>query len=76
MLFRSEARLETRMRAIEVIDFPGLAGKPMEHPVMKFAGIFKDNPDFIAWHDRFWAEKQQLDTDDEQLSVEELMGML
>ena len=57
-----EARLETRMRAIEVIDFPGLAGKPMEHPVMKFAGIFKDDPDFAEIVAQMRAERE-LDDD-------------
>jgi hypothetical protein len=71
-----ETRLEERRGAIEVIEFPGAIDHPEEHPVMKFAGVFKDDPDFAAWHDRFWAEKQQIDDPEEVTSIEDLMGVL
>ena len=41
-----EARLQERRGTIEVIELPGLVATPEEHPVMQFAGIFKDDPDF------------------------------
>lgn len=47
-----------------------------EHPLMKFAGIFKDDPDFIEWHEQFWAEKQRNKDDDEILSVEECLRVM
>ena len=71
-----EARLEERRGTIEVIELPGVRTTLEDHPVMKFAGIFKDDPDFVAWHDRFWAEKQQIDDSDELTPIEELMGIL
>jgi hypothetical protein len=71
-----ELRLEERRGAIEVIELPGVRTALEDHPVMKFAGIFKDDPDFVAWHDRFWAEKQQIDDSEELTPIEELMGIL
>ncbi len=71
-----ETRLKERRGAIEVIELPGVRTTLEDHPVMKFAGIFKDDPDFVAWHDRFWAEKQQIDDSDELTAIEELMGIL
>jgi hypothetical protein len=41
-----ETRLEERRGAIEVIELPGVIAIPEEHPVMQFAGVFKDDPDF------------------------------
>jgi hypothetical protein len=46
-----------------------------ENPWVRFYGVLKDDPLFIEWSDRFWAEKQQIN-DDEELSVEELLSML
>ena len=70
-----EARLEERRGSIEVIELPGVRTTLEDHPVMKFAGIFKDDPDFVAWHDRFWAEKQRIDDNEEILTVEEMLRM-
>jgi hypothetical protein len=71
-----EARLKERRGAIEVIEFPGAFNVSSEHPLLKLAGVLKDDADFVAWHDRFWAEKQQIDEDEELTSIEELMGVL
>jgi predicted RNase H-like HicB family nuclease len=43
---------------------------PLEHPLLKFAGILKDDPLFCAWADAFWAEKQRGHDDEEILSLE------
>ena len=41
-----EERIEARRGAIEVIELPGVSPMPEAHPVMEFAGVFKDDPDF------------------------------
>jgi hypothetical protein len=71
-----ETRLEERRGAIEIIEIPLLFTVSAEHPLLKLAGVLKDDADFAAWHDRFWAEKQQIDEDEELTSIEELMGIL
>ncbi len=53
-----------------------LCVKPAEHPAMKFVGALKDDPDFVAWSDEFWAEKQRSHDDDEILSVEECLRVM
>jgi broad specificity phosphatase PhoE len=44
-----------------------------EHPAMKFVGILKDDPNFAAWADGFWAEKQRSHDDEAILSLEEFL---
>jgi hypothetical protein len=67
-----EARLEERRGAIEVIELPAVVA---ENPWLQFCGVLKDDEQFATWHDRFWAEKQRIDEDEEILTVEEMMGM-
>jgi hypothetical protein len=64
--------LDERLGAIEVVPIEIDVTTP-EHPIMKFVGIFKDDPSFIAWSDEFWAEKQRSHDDDEILSLEEFL---
>jgi hypothetical protein len=68
--------LDEKSRAIEIEPLVIHLGEKAEHPLMKFVGIFKDDPEFIAWHDRFWAEKQRSKDDDEILSVEECIQIM
>jgi hypothetical protein len=70
-----ELHMEKRLGSIEVIEMPIESTPLAEHSLLKLAGVLKDDADFAAWHDRFWAEKQCID-DDEQVSIEELMGIL
>ncbi len=69
-----QVRLKERRGAIEVIEI-AIPITPAKHPLWKFAGILKDDPMFAEWHDRFWAEKQRIDDDDEILTVEEMLKM-
>ncbi|MFM2432730.1 MAG: hypothetical protein RLZZ511_3944 [Cyanobacteriota bacterium] len=73
-----EALIEKRMAGIDAVEFqPRLNSfTPAEHPALKFIGIFKDDPDFTAWHDRLWAEKQRNKDDDEILSIEECLQVM
>lgn len=48
-------------------------GERVEHPALKFVGILKDDPNFAAWADAFWAEKQRNHDDEEVLSLEEFL---
>jgi hypothetical protein len=64
--------LNQRMGRIEVLPVMIDVGVP-EHAMMKFVGIFKDDPTFITWADEFWAEKQRSHDDDEILSLEEFL---
>jgi hypothetical protein len=64
--------LNQRMGRIEVLPVMIDVVVP-EHPMMKFVGIFKDDPTFIAWADEFWAEKQRSHDDDEILSLEDFL---
>jgi hypothetical protein len=69
--------LADRLKTIEVIPFPApIAIQSAEHPAMKFVGVLKDDPDFVAWSDEFWAEKQRSHEDDEILSVEECLRVM
>ncbi len=69
--------LDERLTTIEVIPIHStIAVKPAEHPAMKFVGALKDDPDFVAWSDEFWAEKQRSHDDDEILSVEECLRVM
>jgi hypothetical protein len=73
-----KAMLDEKGKTIEIEPLliqPVKAAAP-EHPIMKFVGVFKDDPDFIAWHDRLWAEKQRSKDDGEILSVEECMQVM
>jgi hypothetical protein len=69
------AALDEKLKAAEVISLPIniLLAAPSEHPVMKFVGILKDDPNFIAWSDAFWAEKQRSHDDEAVLSLEEFL---
>jgi hypothetical protein len=71
--------LAAKLEAVEVVSFPMpfvretielVSEKSSEHPVMKFVGILKDDPNFCAWADEFWAEKQRSHDDEEILSLE------
>jgi hypothetical protein len=64
--------LNQRLGTIEVLPVMIDVVVP-EHPIMKFVGIFKDDPTFIAWADEFWAEKQRSHDDEEILSLEEFL---
>jgi broad specificity phosphatase PhoE len=77
--------LADKLEAVEVVSFPipftrqtvELASeKSQEHPVMKFVGALKDDPDFNAWADEFWAEKQRSHDDEEILSVEDCLKVM
>jgi predicted RNase H-like HicB family nuclease len=48
---------------------------PLEHPVMKFVGMLKDDSSFCACADAFWAEKQRSHDDEEILTVEECLSI-
>jgi predicted RNase H-like HicB family nuclease len=61
---------------IEPLLIQSVAAAAPEHPMMKFVGVFQDDPDFMAWHDRLWAEKQRSKDNDEILSVEECMQVV
>jgi hypothetical protein len=74
--------LAVKLEAVEVVSLPmpfarqsiELApGASAEHPAMKFVGILKDDPNFAAWADGFWAEKQRSHDDEEILSLEEFL---
>jgi hypothetical protein len=74
--------LANKLEAVEVVSLPipfapqtvELASEaPPEHPAMKFVGILKDDPNFAAWADGFWAEKQRSHDDEEILSLEEFL---
>jgi hypothetical protein len=67
-----ETRLKERRGAIELIALPAVVE---ENPWLQFCGVLKDDEEFAAWHDRFWAEKQRIDENEEILTVEEMMGM-
>jgi hypothetical protein len=41
-----DVRLEERMVRLEIIERPTTLTNSTEHPAMKFAGMFKDDPDF------------------------------
>ena len=70
-----EILLTKRMETIEVIPLPILSGNP-ENIWLKLGGSLKDNPSFIEWSDRFWAEKQQQNTDDAILSVDGCLRLM
>jgi predicted RNase H-like HicB family nuclease len=74
--------LAAKLEAVEVVSLPiplarqsiELApGALAEHPAMKFVGVLKDDPNFAAWADGFWAEKQRSHDDEEILSLEEFL---
>jgi hypothetical protein len=71
-----EVQLAERMKAIEIVELPTHWSPVSTHPVLKLAGALKDDADFAAWHDRFWADKQRIDDDEELTSIAELMGIL
>jgi hypothetical protein len=54
--------LADKLEAVEVVSFPIpftrqkielVSGESPEHPVMKFVGALKDDPNFCAWADEF-----------------------
>ncbi len=69
-----ERRLEERMVSIDVLEIE-IPITPAKQPLWKFSGILKDDPMFAEWHDRFWAEKQRIDDDEEILTIEEMLKM-
>lgn len=70
--------LDGKLKVAEVLSFPieVAPAAPPPHPVMKFVGALKDDPDFCAWADEFWAEKQRSHDDEEILSVEECLKVM
>jgi hypothetical protein len=64
--------LLTRMSNIKILSLP--VGEA-ENPWLPFYGVLKDDLLFNDWADRFWDGKQMIEDDDE-LSVEELLGIL
>ena len=70
-----EALLTQRMATIEVIPLPIQSNNPNSIWI-KLGGSLKDNPNFIEWSDRFWAEKQKNSEHDETLSVEECLRLM
>jgi hypothetical protein len=76
-----ETTYEVRLRSIEVIPWQFQANAPVPEeaatqPLMAFAGIFKDDPEFKDWAERFWAEKQRSHDDDEILTLEECLQVM
>jgi hypothetical protein len=73
--------LADRLKTIEVIPFPApISAKPAssqtDNPWEPLYGLLKDDADFAAWADEFWAEKQRSHDDDEILSVEECLRVM
>jgi hypothetical protein len=73
--------LTDRLSTIEVIPFPApISAKPAssqtDNPWEPLYGLLKDDADFAAWADEFWAEKQRSHDDDEILSVEECLRVM
>jgi len=78
-----EIAYAARLRSIEVIPWQFEANAPateesitVAQPIMAFAGIFKDDPEFKDWADRFWAEKQRSHDDEEILTLEECLQVM
>lgn len=47
-----------------------------DNPWKPLYGLLETDPDFAAWSDEFWAEKQRSHDDDEILSVEECLRVM
>jgi hypothetical protein len=47
-----------------------------ENPWFQLCGILKEDASFVAWSDRFWAEKQQNVEGNKVLSVEKSLRMM
>ena len=70
-----EVLLTQRMATIEVIPLPIQSSHP-NSIWLQLGGSLRDNPNFIEWSDRFWAEKQPNPDHDEILSVEECLKLM
>jgi hypothetical protein len=71
-----QALLDERAPSVEVIPFPMPVSPPQEeNPWKPFYGALKNDPDFCAWAEEFWAEKQRSHDDEEILSVEECLSI-
>jgi hypothetical protein len=66
-----EELLKHRLATIKVLPLKLSA----EDTWLQLSGILKDNASFVEWSDRFWAEKQNPE-DDEELSVEESLRVM
>lgn len=53
-----DARLEERMARLEMIERPATLSNSIEHPAMKFAGMFKDDPEFAEIVAEMRAERE------------------
>ncbi|WP_404789202.1 hypothetical protein [Altericista sp. CCNU0014] len=71
-----EDRLNQRMASIQVMPLQLSSGNPTP-PWSSLCGILKDDVSFAEWSDRFWAQKQRDDIEeDEILSVEDSLSTL
>jgi hypothetical protein len=66
-----ENLLKHRMATIKVLPLQ----LSSENPWLKLSGRLKDDASFVEWSDRFWAEKQNCDND-EELSIEESLRVM
>ncbi|BAU14128.1 hypothetical protein LEP3755_46730 [Leptolyngbya sp. NIES-3755] len=66
-----EDLLKHRMTTIQVLPLQASS----ENAWSKLAGLLKDDASFIEWSDRFWAEKQGID-EDEELSIEDSLRVM
>jgi hypothetical protein len=70
-----EALLNQRMATVKIRSFQ-LSSDPSENPWIKLCGLLQNDASFIEWSDRYWAEKQQISEEDEDLSVEESLRVM
>jgi predicted RNase H-like HicB family nuclease len=71
-----KAMLDEKGKTIEVEPLSVVTATSEENPWEPLYGALKDNPEFIAWAEDFWAGKQRRKDDDEILSVEECMRVV
>lgn len=76
-----QSLLDEQLKTIEVIPIPVLpvVTTPvvtMANPWEPLYGLLEEDPDFAAWSDEFWAEKQRSHDDEEILSVEECLRVM
>lgn len=67
-----ERLLKNRLATVKVLPLQ----LSTENNWLQLSGILRDNASFVEWSDRFWAEKQQNAENDEELSVEESLGVM
>ena len=66
---RGRKRLKTQVqnRLITGAEIVALEVTPDEHPLMKFAGMFKDNPLLYEWKKAMAEYRDQVEKDDDYL---------